>query len=864
MSKDSINRRTFLAQTAAAASALAAVSQSAAAAEESEEFQSTWNHMPDRVWAGAECWTNPLQDWRIRNGHLECIKAAPGRNVHVLTRELAERDGSLMMRVRLGTLEGKSLADARGSAGFAIGLQGPLKEYRNNLIFGSGLNVGLRADGTIFIGDGPNGKSAKVKLSGESVELRLGAVAEGMKYRVHFSVHDSATERVLGKVERDGVPAEYLVGNLALVANYGAAQPARAGRRANQKPQQQSAGAGRWWFADWRISGSKVDAHDERAFGPILFSQYTLHDGTLKMTAQMPPLGELDNQKVRLEVRSGDEWEVIGEESMDALSRTATFRVEKLNGQRDTPYRVAYSLVDTEGGSNVHYWAGTVRRDPLDAEVLTVADISCNAHYAFPNTQCAAQFAQLNPDLVAFTGDQYYESSGGFGVDRSGVEMSALDMLRKWYMHGWTWRELLRDRPSVSIPDDHDVYHGNLWGEGGAAARGEGAPAESGGGYKMMADFVNAVHRCQTAHHPDSPAPAGKQGITGYYGPLTYGRVSFAILADRQYKSGPAGKVPATSSGRADHVNDPEFDPSTADAAGLELLGDGQMKFLRAWTEDWRGADMKAAISQTIFTAMATHHGQTGNHLVADYDTNAWPQAGRNAAVRELRKAFAFHLAGDQHLPAVVHYGIEEHRDAVVAFASPAVNNLYARWFRPKQIDEQRPDGAPEYTGNFGDSFGHPLTVIACANPKLEFRRGVLEAETDKAAGFGVVRFNKAKRTITIECWPLLADVSQPNSQFSGWPVTVKQSDNYSRTAAAHLPELKIRGSDKPVVQVADLSSGEVLYTLRLASNSWRPFTFAEGPHSIVISDPEHGLRTELKSIQAVKDNNETLEVELI
>ena len=54
---------------------------------------------------------------------------------------------------------------------------------------------------------------------------------------------------------------------------------------------------------------------------------------------------------------------------------------------------------------------------------------------------------------------------------------------------------------------------------------------------------------------------------------------------------------------------------------------------------------MKAVISQTIFTAMATTHGRERERLRADYDTNGWPQAARNAALREILKAFAFHLA---------------------------------------------------------------------------------------------------------------------------------------------------------------------------------------------------------------------------
>ena len=74
------------------------------------------------------------------------------------------------------------------------------------------------------------------------------------------------------------------------------------------------------------------------------------------------------------------------------------------------------------------------------------------------------------------------------------------------------------------------------------------------GGYAQHKDFVNMVHRTQTSHHPDPPDPRpAKQDISVYFGPLTYGRVSFAILADRMLKTGPEGTAPKTG-GRADHV----------------------------------------------------------------------------------------------------------------------------------------------------------------------------------------------------------------------------------------------------------------------------------------------------------------------
>ncbi|HEX8198874.1 MAG TPA: alkaline phosphatase D family protein [Isosphaeraceae bacterium] len=869
-----INRREFLHDAAAGTAGIAAAAELwrvAAGAEprQGAEFASRWHETPDRVWPGPRYWTNPLQDWRVAGGRLECIEAAPDRNAHLLTRQLGAGAGEFRTSVRVGRVGGGEIGRGAGSVGFRVGIQGPLREYRNSLLFGTGLDAGLTSAGGLFFGDLATARPGMVDLGRESVELRLQAEPRGDRYRVRLSAHDGKTGALLGEVGRDDLPADRLVGNLALVANFlptgarprpapGKAQ-AKAKARAKAKDATAAVPVGTFWFADWRVDGAKVEAHDDRAFGPILFSQYTLSGGVLKLTAQMPPLGRHDSPTVRLQVWRDDAWATIAEASIHPEARTATFRVERWEDSRDVPYRLAYALRTTSGPTEEHHWAGTVRRDPVDAPVLSVADVSCNAHYAFPNAACVAHLAGLDPDLLAFTGDQFYEPSGGYGTRRAPLEAAILDLLRKWFLHGWTWRELMRDRPSVSIPDDHDVYQGNLWGEAGAPETG----TQEMGGYEMPPTWVNVVHRTQTAHHPDpfDPTPA-RRGISVYYGPLTYGRVSFAILADRQFKSGPEGKVPPTGD-RGDHVVDPDFDPATADLPGLELLGERQLAFLRAWGADWRGADMKAVISQTIFTAMATTHGGGRERLRADYDTNGWPQAARNAALRELRRAFAFHIAGDQHLPAVVHYGIDAHRDAGVAFAGPTVNNLYPRWWEPGPANRDPAAAASEdgLRSEFRDSFGHPLTVRAVANPARSFRRGVLEAEQDKASGLGVVRFDKRNRTITIDCWPFLADPSRPGTQFPGWPVTVSQLDNDGRAPVAHLPMLEIVGVPAPVVRVAVEPTDEVVYSLRVAEPRFRPFVFAEGRYRVTISDPETGRSHEIRDLVARKDNPETLRV---
>jgi phosphodiesterase/alkaline phosphatase D-like protein len=867
-----IHRRRFMQDSAALAAGAAAAAQlspapTGAQPVERRDFESRWPDGGDRVWLGPEYWANPLQDWRLTGGRAECVNAAPDRNVHLLTRDLAPKAGDLRMSVRVGRVGGGPLGRGAGSAGFRIGIQGPLREYRNSLIFGTGLNAGLTADGGLFIGDVQSAKPGTVTLDAEAIELHLTAGPSGNNYTVTLTAHDTDSGKELGRVSRTDIAAERLVGNLAIVANFGRAAPgtgqgkAKGKAKAKAKANAPGQSVGRFWFADWRVTGTKVEPHPERAFGPILFNQYTLSGGVLTMTAQMAPVGANDPQTVKLQVGDGQpgSYRTIAEAQIHPQSRTATFRVEKWNDKADVPYRVAYEQRLPDGRREEHSWPGTVRRDPVDRPVLTVADVSCNIHAAFPNDRYVAHMAKLDPDLIAFVGDQFYESSGGYGVTREPLDTAVLDYLRKWYLHGWTWRDLTRDRPSVSIPDDHDVYQGNIWGESGAPRRG----TQEQGGYDMHPEWVNVVHRTQTAHHPDpyDPTPV-QQGISVYYGPLTYGRVSFAVLADRQFKSGPQGKVPPTPT-RGDHVTDPNFDPKTADVPGAQLLGERQMQFLREWAADWRGADMKAVISQTIFTAMATTHGANRERLRADYDANGWPQTPRNQALREIRKAFAVHLAGDQHLPAVVHYGIDTHRDGPVAFAGPAVNVGYPRWFEPAEAGRNRAPGAPETTGDFTDHFGHPLTVLAVANGAAEPRRPVLELLRDKASGLGLVRFDKARRAVTFECWPFLADPTVPGTQFPGWPVKVGVLDDHARTPAAHLPTLDVRGADNPVVQVVGENDGEVVYTLRIPGQTFRPPVFAPGRYTVRVSEPETGRVKEVKGVEATPSNAARIRVDL-
>jgi phosphodiesterase/alkaline phosphatase D-like protein len=392
----------------------------------------------------------------------------------------------------------------------------------------------------------------------------------------------------------------------------------------------------------------------------------------------------------------------------------------------------------------------------------------------------ADNLVKLDPDMLYFSGDQLYEDHGGFGLIRDPAEAAILNYLRKFYMFGWAFRDAMRDRPTVCIPDDHDVFQGNIWGEGGAAM-GDG-DTSSRGGYREPARMVNVVHKTCASHHPDyfDPTPC-KQDISVYFGDMVYGGVSFAILGDRQFKSGP-DRV-ETGSGRADHVIDQDFDTSVLDEPGLELLGERQELFLEQWCDDWRGHNMKVLLSQTVFAGVATHHGGYNGYLKADLDSGGWPQTARNNAIRKLRKGMPLHINGDQHLTTLVQYGVEAQRDSCWSFCTPAISAGYPRWWRPDEMSmphENRPSHDLPNTGEYLDGFGNRAYVYAVGNPEVGTEKNRYALAHQKGSGFGLVTIDTKAKTYNLEAFRFLCDPTDgnPENQFPGWPITIQQREN--------------------------------------------------------------------------------------
>jgi hypothetical protein len=342
----------------------------------------------------------------------------------------------------------------------------------------------------------------------------------------------------------------------------------------------------------------------------------------------------------------------------------------------------------------------------------------------------------------------------------------------------------MRHAPTLCIPDDHDVFHGNIWGEGGA--RMHNLPADPGasssGGYAEPARMVNVVHRTNAAHHPDAhdPKPV-EQGISVYYGDMVYGGVGFAIIADRQWKNGPENV--RTDGPRADHVVDPKFDTRALDLPGLVLLGERQEAFLKTWAKDWRGHSLKAVLSQTVFAGLATHHGSYDGFLKGDLDSGGWPQTARNRAIDILRPAMPLHINGDQHLASLAQYGVTRQRDSFWSFCTPAIAVGYPRWWRPDEVGmahANRPRHGLPHTGEYLDGFGNRVYVYAVGNPEVGRAPNRYDRAHEKGSGFGFITFDTAKKTYTMDSFRFLIDATdgKASNQFPGWPVTIHQEEN--------------------------------------------------------------------------------------
>jgi hypothetical protein len=566
---------------------------------------------------------------------------------------------------------------------------------------------------------------------------------------------------------------------------------------------------GKWWETPtpnsrWVNAQKWVQSRDRTEV--LAFALYTVDHSTLKLTAQCFPLLPKEPKTIDLELMIDGEWQLVASEPVQYPGWSAHFRIEDFNNDAGIPYRLKLGGLSS--------FEGSVRKDPTDKETLVIASMSCNSpndKQLYTRTQLIENLKYHDPDLLFFAGDQNYtHEEATYG----------------WLQFGVQFASIMKDRPTICIPDDHDVGQYNLWGANGKHAS-EGKSG-SDGGFCYPPEFVNMVQRQQTWNLPDAfdPTPV-QRGIGVYYTDLTLGGVSFAILEDRKFKSAPQGNIPEMGP-RPDHINDPSYDRSAVDVPGLTLLGERQLEFLDHWARDWRKATVKVALSQTAFCGSVHLHESKGNRLLADLDCNGWPQSGRNRALEYLRSTKALHLCGDQHLATVVKHGIEKYRDGPYAFSGPAlVNTVYGRWWWPE--DEKTGGGnkiesALPWVGDYEDGLGNRITMLAYANPQTDSAKARVSKITsqNRGDGYALTRINTLSGDVVFECWPRYSDARKGDAeQYEGWPVRFNIAENDGRLAETYLPPVQLPVTDA-VVALTNLDTGELIYSYRAKGDTFR------------------------------------------
>lgn len=810
-------------------------------------YASKWHRYFDMPWTGEDLWAQRLQDWCVRNGELQCLFDGPNRTMHVLTHQLGP-SGGFVARTRLRFVaRADDYPGNDNRAGFRLGIQGRFRDdYRSAVITGKGIDAGVTRDGRLFVDKHFASTVVDPETLATGVTLELSVDAGGAAtLRAH-----GAAGQVLATVQATPEGGAHAwAGNVALLSHF---KPAR----------------GDWppvtvAFASFDIRGEQLVHHPQQVFGGIYFAQYTVHEGTLKLSAQLAPFDRPDVRAELLIGRNG-QWRKVAEATVHPLARVAAFRVRDWNAPDPADYKVRYVMPLQGGGTQTYEYAGRIAAEPGDKARVRALLCSCNWDLGFPDHDAAANMLKQKADLAMFVGDQFYESNGGFGTQMFPLEKSVLDYLRKWIQFGWSYRDVFRDIPSIYLLDDHDMYHGNIWGCGGrpAVQQGDAADVQDSGGYKMPAEWVNMAQLAQTSHMPDpyDPDPV-RQGIKVYYTHWEYAGISFGIVEDRKFKSAPKDILPASAQVWNGYAQNPGYDKDKTHWLEAQLLGERQMQFLDHWSHRWnRGTAFKVLVSATPLCCLQTLPAGaknddvtpdlpippegvyvTGDEPTRDMDTNGWPQNRRDDVLKLLRKNFTLHMTGDQHMASVVQYGVEEYGDSGFAFTSPALTSIWPRrWWPPIEPGHRPIPGQPAYTGNFKDGFGNRMTVHAVANPRQTGRTPALLY--DRASGYSVVDFDKSSAQATMHCWPRYVDpVAQPDGQYNGWPITIDRADNFRSGKGVSTAAIALDPSTAHFVRVVDARSGELVCQANVQASQFRPPLEHAGPHTVHITSHADG-----------------------
>lgn len=409
---------------------------------------------------------------------------------------------------------------------------------------------------------------------------------------------------------------------------------------------QHTATSGIWWNAT-SLNSQKRHAWflQRKPYQPILKSGtmiigvlYSFTKRTIKLSAYFPPLYP-DESRIATLVLNNDMSESATRTTKCSITSNiwhCAFRIQNVSRNIAYTYQVQYHPMTTNH-TIMYTYDGHI---PKSFGYPLVAVLGCfGLDSKKGKNELVEAVKSTSPDLLILSGDQTYHHN---------------DLVHGFLETIYTIQELTRSRPTLVLMDDHDYGQANLNG----AADGDEI---SGWGFEKPVCLINGIEELIMSHNPDPERSTILwNGLHSRYTSYKYGRVDFAITEARKFKN------------------------ASSNVTRDSLLGHEQEEWLSRWcdvTDDFNFSNnknkLKVVLAVTPFASLMTHKSSMlSNQSIVEvtidsHDSNGYPVAGRNRAMRILKGCSPLVISGDQHAGIVVTYDEYGVTDCV----SPAVLN---------------------------------------------------------------------------------------------------------------------------------------------------------------------------------------------
>lgn len=744
-----------------------------------QSIKCNWNTIPDQPWLGYSFWCNSYLDWKVENNRVIAFPFRKyRRTAHYSAQQIKRKSGSLKVSVTTGFSKNRN----SGYLGLLIGAGSNKLNEKTNLLIHNNLpnsNTHLFAidkKGVISLSD----YSADTNIYSHQLDSFIFTNSASVNMEISYKSFADSTlicfqiRNTSNKVFNDTIILKNTsipLGSIAL--SYSCEKSFK------------SFG----WFDDLYIEGNVLEKAETT--GPLLNSFYTITDKNILLTIQLQPF----------EVSSSDEFELYFN-SIKTNNYRTHFKYDKLTHQirfkistKKLPTKVNYEIKYTGKQTIRPFYINGKINTVLPEKEMSIMALNCNGfpfmhegeydynHLWYPYEQIEKGYNKFKPDLVVFLGDQFYESRPSMPITKE--PFCYLDYLYKWNLYCLQFRNITANTPTIILTDDHDVYQGNLWGNGGVSAETINKAdlrkyyqgnydtwQQDNGGYFMPKDFVNMAITSQTSHLP-KPYKRKTKGLTNYYTSYQFGDFDFAILEDKKYKSAPVNiqhqifnGIPLNDSLTTQELNNDNF----------TLLGKKQLKFLNKFVEK-ESDNLKIILTQSAYASLTTINQEShplkdlpatlsGKHkLNRDMDTNGWPKTGRDKAMSIIGTEPVLFLCGDQHMGSVVEL-FDTLNNGTHFFTIPSISNTWPRtWLPSDSTDSSSP------LGIHYDGFGNKMNVVAVANPTIETHSP--QNINKKSPGFGIIILNSVEKSAVLHAYPLYFDELNTIQEYNGWPINI-------------------------------------------------------------------------------------------